>query len=707
MLFSVAGGFTGAIVTVGFAISLATLVFSGPLDEHVATGIGLGLIGSLVAGVIVALFSSFRGMIAGVASAAAAVLAVGAKTIAETSPAPLPTVIALISVASLSVGIVFLVLGSAGLGGLTRFLPYPVIGGFLAGIGTLIGRGALDILFAMPPDLNNAEIGVWGPRVLGLVLAAVLFLGARFTSHRLLIPAALVTAIGVFHVVRMAAGVSVERAAELGLLLGPFSDGAFLPPSILSTMSAADWGAVVDQSSAIASLVIVLTISLLLFSSALEADTEEHVELDQELKVTGIANLVGGMFGAFPAYNYPGATVVARTVAINSRTSALIAALLAGVVLVGGGRIAGLVPTPVTGGLLLYMGGYFVAVWAWDTRTSMPRLDYILVLVIVLAIALIGFLPGIAIGLLIAVGLFVFRYSKVSVIRRMATLKHRRSHIDRSAPHRHLLEVLGHTVLVIELKGFIFFGTAHLIRERIECHINENAELRYVILDFSHVTGVDSTAGYAMSKVARFAGERGVGLILSGNRSLDLDLLLGLDKHRPLEVRTDRDLDYALEWCEEQILASSDRGPTASLESRLRAATNGHADVDHLLSMFEHRVVPAATKLLVEGEASPGMYFIERGAVTVQLEKDRIEPLRLRGMRAGTVVGEIGLYLGAVCTATVVTDSECEVYQLHPERFRQLEEDGSAAAAALHRYIASTLADRLRYADDTIHSLSE
>ena len=707
MFFSIAGGFTGAVVTIGFAISLATLVFSGPLDEHVAIGIGLGLLGSLVTGIVVALFSSFRGMIAGVASAAAAVLAVSARAIAETSVAPLPTVIALISIASVTVGIVFFMLGSAGLGGLTRFLPYPVIGGFLAGIGALIVRGALDILLVVPPHLNAVDIAVWGPRILGLALAVVLFLGGRFSARRLLIPTALVSAMGLFHLVRVGAGVSVERAADSGLLLGPFADNAFLPPSVLSTIRAADWGAVGGQSGAVASLVILLTISLLLFSSALEADTDEHVELDQELRVTGIANLVGGLFGAFPAYNYPGATVVARSVAANSRPAALVAALLSGVVLLGGGRIAGLVPTPVTAGLLLYMGAYFITAWAWDTRTSMPRLDYVLVLVIVLAIAFIGFLPGIAIGLLIAVGLFVFRYSKVSVIRRMATLRHRRSHIDRSASHRHLLEALGDTVLVIELKGFIFFGTAHLIRERIERHIDDNDDLRYVILDFREVTGVDSTAGYAMSKVALLAGSRGVGLVLSGNRSLDLDRLLDLDKHRPLEVRTDRDLDYALEWCEEQILASSEHVPTASLEARLRTSMNGHGDVDHLLSMFEHRIVPASTRLLVEGEPTPGMYFIESGTVTVQLENDRDEPLRLRGMRAGTVVGEIGLYLGAACTATVITDSECDVYHLTPERFRQLEDDGSPAAAALHRYIASTLADRLRYADDTINSLSE
>jgi SulP family sulfate permease len=149
----------------------------------------------------------------------------------------LPTVIALLGLASLATGICFLVLGLFGLGKLVRIIPYPVIGGFLAGTGWLIVEGSMGVMAGVPLRLDTLSalfqgdlLARWGPSVLyaGALLAAA----RRFRSY-LTIPALLVAATGVFYLGLWLAGASIAQASTQGWLLGPMP-GHGLPGKSLS-----------------------------------------------------------------------------------------------------------------------------------------------------------------------------------------------------------------------------------------------------------------------------------------------------------------------------------------------------------------------------------------------------------------------------------------------------------------------------------------
>ncbi len=107
------------------------------------------------------------------------------------------------------------------------------------------------------------------------------------------------------------------------------------------------------------------------------------------------------------------------------------------------------------------------------------------------------------------------------------------------------------------------------------------------------------------------------------------------------------------------------------------------------------RAVAADVALMIQGRPSEGIFCLEVGRIRVEVEGPAGEKLRLRTKQAGTIVGEISLYLGTPCSATVVAESECVVHQLPPSDLAALLDEAPAAAAALHYVVARLLAERV------------
>ncbi|TVQ15435.1 MAG: hypothetical protein EA368_00340 [Leptolyngbya sp. DLM2.Bin27] len=153
-----AGLITGVLLVI-YAISMAALIFTGPLAEFIPVGIGLSLFTAIVTAVVVALTNSMPGIVTMPQDSLAIILAIMAGAIATqlsaADPALLPTVIMGLAIASGSVGIVCFLIGSFKLGNLIRFIPYPVVGGFLAGTGYLLAQGAFNVMTDQFFDLAN------------------------------------------------------------------------------------------------------------------------------------------------------------------------------------------------------------------------------------------------------------------------------------------------------------------------------------------------------------------------------------------------------------------------------------------------------------------------------------------------------------------------------------------------------------------------
>ena len=184
----------------------------------------------------------------------------------------------------------------------------------------------------------------------------------------------------------------------------------------------------------------------------------------------------------------------------------------------------------------------------------------------------------------------------------------------------------------------------------------------------------------------------------------------GLGDKEDAYFRVLPDLDHGLEWCEETIL-SGDRaeqnGRSLNLIEQLREIWPERVNAVRLLPFLERRQCPKGTYLIRQSERSESLYFIESGKVTVRLEFDNERMLRLRSMGPGTVVGEVGLFLGGVRTASVVTDRECTVYRLTAESLKRMCQQDAELALAFHEFLVRLLAERLTTTSEMLRGFQQ
>ena len=715
--------FVIALLEIVLAVSFAALIFSGDLNVFVADGIGLALVGAAICGVFVALLSTLPGIVSGNQDVPAAILATAAAGIASGMPAEatsdevFATVVTAIILSTLLTGAFFWVLGRFKLGALVRFLPYPVIGGFLAGTGWLLISGAMVMMTGESLTVNQLAV-LFSPEVLirwlpGLLLAIVLFVVLSRTGNYLYWVGLILLAIVSFYLVARLAGNSVAELGAGGWLLGPFPDGVSWRPVTPAIALDAHWPVIWDQAANLVAILIVSSVALLLNASGLELQTQKDLRLNRELRAAGVGNLVAGLFGGLVGYQQLGISALNFQLKTDTRLSGLFAAALCLVALFLGSSYLGLFPNLILGAMLLMLGLFFLDEWLLKTWNKISRAEYAIIVLIFLITAFVGFLEAVSVGILTAVILFVVSYSRVNQIRHELDGSFYRSRVRRPRPQRLHLEQVGKGLYILELQGFIFFGTADNLLNQIRNRIGES-ELRpteFVILDFRRVTGLDSTALRSFDRLKLLAQENQFKIIITGaipgvKRQLE-DSNFGHDGHI---VQILPHLDQGVEWCEDAMLFESgimnlDQMPT--LLEQLNSLQPEQQHLDQLLDYLQREEVQAGSYLITRGEPSDSLFFIEQGQVTAQIESPEGRIIRLETMGAGSVVGELGLYLQKERTADVVADMPTVVYRLSVTQLKSMETTDPDVASSLHRIIIHLLAERVVHLITTVNALEK
>ncbi len=722
LLPSITAGLIAAIVTISMEISLAALIFSGNLDQFLAGGIGLMLVGAFLIGIIVALTTSLPGMVGVPQDTPAAVLALVAAGIENGMRNAPPqsiyvTVLAAIALTSLLTSLFFLLLGWFKASGFVRYIPYPVIGGFLAGTGWLLAKGAVGVMLDMPitpanlPQLFTPNRLVdWMP---GLIFAVVLLLVLRRFNHGLVTPAALVLATALFYGILAISHVTVADALARGWLLGPLPSGGLYQPLTPAALAQVDWQVILFNGDKIATILVLSVISLLLNASALEVEVRQDIDMNHELLTAGFANLAGGLAGSTVGYQTLSMSALAHRMGAKSRLVNLISAVLCGLALFFGASLISYFPKPILGGMLLFLGLSFMVEWLVDARRHLPLVDFLLVWIILAVIAAFGFLQGIGAGIFIAAIFFVISYSRVNAVRNTLNGKNYHSNVDRPKVHRDLLNQKGEQIHILRLQGFLFFGTIQKILEEIRARISDRQKppLKYIVLDFQRVARLDSSAVFGITRLKQLTQANG---ILMAWTQISDPIRRQLERGGLVDETDEAfiilpSLDHGVEWCENRILA--DQGVTdltgffERMEGLLKRAFPGLQPVDRMMRYLERKEIPQGTYLMRAGDPPDEMYFIESGMVTAELELPQGQTLRLRTIRGGATVGEMGLYLKAVRSASVVAARPSTVYRLSAQSLKEMHEKDPDVAAMLHEWIARLLAERLVENDRTIEAL--
>lgn len=712
-----------AMLTVVFSISFVALIFVDPITDFTGEGTNLMLVMAIIIGVFMTISSSYSGMIAIPQDRVAPIVALMATLIihdmqgAGTDRIGM-TVLAAIASSTMIVGLALYFLGAYKLGNIVRFTPYPVIGGFLAGSGWLLLTGSFRVVSGEPFSIlgvhdmiSSGLILEWIPCA---VFGTVAYLAARFGRHFLTLPVLVFFAIVAFYVWLRLGHHTLDDARHHGWIIGATPDVGLAEIKTFPTLLDVDWGEIFNQYSSLIALLLTSIVSILLNTSALELAADEEIDLNQELRAAGLGNLVGGFSGGMIGFQSLSMSALVLGMGVKSRLVGFFSALACLFLLWFGTGLLGYIPKFILGGILFYNGLSFLAEWVIDGYFRLIREDYFLVILILAIVAVAGYLQGIGAGIIIATVLFVLKYSSINVISNALSGDNHHSSVDRSPVEVRLLGRHGGRIHILRLKGFIFFGSAnnllHTIRERQAD--KSLVPLGYVILDFQQVSGLDTSGLVSISKLSRLAQKTGF-IILATSVPREIESALrgvGLLKEGLGQVQIFPDRDYGIEWCENDILKKELVDVQREIRSLPQILANFHpwrVDTSHLLDYLERLEVGAGENLLVQGDLSHELFFIESGKVMVTVKLDNGRVMRVRTMGAGTVVGEVGLYLEQQRVASVTTEEPCILYRLRAGELHRMEQENPALASAFHEFMVRVLAERVTQQNRTLRALVE
>lgn len=702
--------------------SYAELIFGGQLSGYFAVGLAIVLVSEIVAILITGIFSSDHATQVIQQSPTAVIQGLVAASVVEALPAETPpetlfaTVFLVIALASVLAGIFVALLGVARVGDLIRYIPYPIIGGFMAGLGWLIFNAGFLVLdglrlnaASLPVLLEGEILSRWLP-ALAFALS-ILALQIRIKST-LVMPGVIIASVSLFYFWATIIVGDLDRITAQGWLLPNVSNDLVWTLPDLSVLSEISPAVLAASAGDVLTLTVVLALNLFLRASALEIIVNREINLNREFIVNGAANIASSISGGgVLAYHGPISSSLVETMRVNGRLVCFILAIMFTLTLLIGGALFSLIPRFIPAGLLMYFGLRFMKEWLIESRSKLPRQDYIIVAVIALATALLGILPGIALGMVGAIMAFVLEYSRMEVIKQEYTGRFHRSNLDRSFAQNQLLQREGNKILIFRLQGFIFFGTAYRFYEHVKSRVSRADNLtRFMILDFKSVRGFDVSTIVDFQKLKRLTDESDIELLVSSALPHLQQLMAdgAITESREAKPALFDDLDHALEWCESALLKEHNLQEVArvtvaqQLEEHTSIAGRGLRNLQKYLERMETQ---SGETIFNQGDESDAMYFIESGRVDVLLQVEGERELRLRSMTAGVVIGEVGFYLGKARSASIVVTESGVLQRLSHEALRQMETTDPQTAAAIHVLIASILSDRLATTNRLVQEL--
>jgi SulP family sulfate permease len=473
------GGLTAAIVALPLALAFG-----------VASGLGAtaGLYGAIACGIFAALFGGTPGQVSG---------PTGPMTVVTTGLfLAHPDHPGVIFAAVILAGVLQILLGVFRLGNLIHYIPYPVISGFMSGIGIIIillqipplfglagGGGVLDMLRVYPriPAEFNPAAAALG---VGTFAAIV---GLKKLAPRL--PATLVALV-----------LATLAAVLLGLqvpTIGPIPGG--LPAPSVPRVAAAEVHILVEAAIALA---LLGSIDSLLTSVVVDKITGRRHDSNRELIGQGIGNTVSGLIGGLPGAGATMRSVVNIQSGGRTNLSGTVHGLVLLAVLLGLGALTARIPLACLAGILIHVGVTIIDYRGLKSVRKAPWSDTFVMAVVLGLTVFVDLIIAVIVGIALASVLFVKNLSD-------ARPSDHGPIADDDLPDG-FPDALKGSVYVYTFKGPLYFGEAKNFGEVM----SRLAGIRHVILVFDNVPLIDQTGAYAVEDTIERLQAKGVGVQL-------------------------------------------------------------------------------------------------------------------------------------------------------------------------------------------------
>jgi sulfate permease, SulP family len=709
-------GTVAAVVLIANIVSFGALMFPGELNAGAPIAVWSMLVGSCICGVWIALATSLPPLAIGIDSPTGTVLVLlsalagGRILAAGGSPqTAVQTVMLLFTIATLLSGALLYLLGVCRWGSYFRFVPSSVVGGFLAATGFFLIAGGVRMItgralsvhaLAMPWSAGEAA------KLATAIIALAVLLALRlWVKWALAMPAALLGMwLGLVAALRFL-GLSGAQNGWYFHSLGTLT--AWSPLTELYTWRL-DWPTVVHLIPELFAVLVVALISLITKVSSIEFSRQASGDLDRELRAHGLGSLIAAPFGGLTSSVQVGTSRLLEHAGGATRMSGVACAAIMGIVAIVHFDLPGLVPIPLVGGLVFYLGYSFIADALRKPYSQRAWLDLALIVGITIICLQYGYLVGVLAGLVCACMVFVINYARVGVISRHATRAKVVSHVDRSSEASEYLRQSGDTIQLYWLSGYIFFGSSESIFERVRADIDAPYPHRvaYVILDFTLVAGADTSAIVSLSKLRKFCRDNDAVLVccsLSAANRAALERGGFFDRKTPQQVLPD--LNSALAWCEDQVLAKAkvEVDVTADdFEGWLQRQLGKDIPLSDVMAYLERKTLDDAQEIYHQGDPADTLDLVALGRLNVEVASIDSRPLRVRRTTTHTVIGEMGFFRQGVRSASVSSDGPTILFSLTRANFNRMRREHPDLVSAFTEFIIRSLADRVESASREI-----
>ncbi|MCQ2282090.1 MAG: SulP family inorganic anion transporter [Bacteroidales bacterium] len=525
------GGVTAGIVALPLALAFGIQAFGGVNDPSAASmGALAGLVGATMLGFFAALFGGTHSQISGPTGPMTVVTATLVSGVWASSNGNISSVLISMALAGLFCGLFQILFGIIKLGKYVRYIPYPVLSGFMSGIGIIIilqqlyplvglkGSGSMIDLVMGIPSAVSSGISVTA-LLLGLGTIAIIYLFPLITKK---VPATLVALI-VMTIVSLFCNMSDN------LIIGSIPSGLPMPFFAKSglDMSSIDW-AIVLKSALIPGLTLagLGSIDTLLTSVVADNITKTKHNSNKELIGQGIGNAVAGLFCGLPGAGATMRTVVNVKSGGRTQFSGMIHAILLLAILLGLGSVVKYVPLSVLAGILITVGWGIIDFKGFKDLLRIPKADAVVLVVVLLVTVFIDLLTAVGIGMVIACVLFMKRASDLveggySSTTMSETDLHRglpdpgQANFDKTKPWQDeggLTDEMREHIYVQRLNGPIFFGSITKFKEVME-DVPDHAQV--VILRMKLVSFMDQSGLYAMETAIKDLQARGITVLMT------------------------------------------------------------------------------------------------------------------------------------------------------------------------------------------------
>ena len=682
------------------------------------------MLGVTALGLIAATFGGTQRLISAPCAPAAAVLSALTIQMSQ-SGASTSTVIMGLFLVALTASVAQILFGILKIGQLIKYMPFPVVSGYLSGVGLIIIFSQIPKWLSLPKGMNwfqgLQEPSLWQmpSLIIGAATALVMVLAPKISTKVPSVIQGLLAGVFVYWLLAFTAFPELQTLRDNHFVIGPLNaDLGGLAQAIsgpwqsLGQMALPHWEQVLVPALTLA---VLLSIDTLKTCVVLDALSGSRHNSNKELIGQGLGNMVSTLIGGSPGAGTMGATLVNQASGGTTSMSGVFQGLWALLAVLLLTPLIAWIPVAALAALLVVIG---VKMIDWHSFALMKSkdtvLDFAVIAVVVLVANTVSLIAASGLGVSLAILMFVTEQVHTSTVRRKSYGNKIFSKRIRTIAEKDLLNHEGEKTIVFELQGSLFFGTTDQLYGAIESDI-QNA--KFVLLDFQRVQSLDVTAGHMIERIQKMMETRKAILVLSrlperlpSGRDLKTYVdHIGLLKESNTKIFSS--MTDALEWIEDETI----RRHKLEVESTDALALTDFDLFKDLNSEEAKELVQSAGHLkfkkneLIYAHGMPGnsLLLISKGQVKLSLPVKGGHDLHLLTLGKGQFFGEMSFLDGHPHSADAHAIEDTEILNIDRESLSYAIGQDQRMMLIIFKKISLAIAERLRHSNAELHDLRE